>query len=85
MKCSDIAGLLSQYLDGELDELRRRGVQRHMEKCAGCGRELATLSNAVRVMRAVAEMEPPRDYRHAVLPAAGPPAPFPDAGAGKKK
>ncbi|MFZ5631828.1 MAG: anti-sigma factor family protein [Bacillota bacterium] len=60
MKCSEVSGLLSQYLDSEMDELRRQGVKRHLEKCAGCSRELATLSKAVRVMRAVAELDPLR-------------------------
>lgn len=83
MMCSEVTDLLSQYLDGELDELRRLGVHRHLEKCSGCRRDLATLSKAVRVIRSVADLEPPRDYRSAVLYTGSPKDPHRDSGAGK--
>ena len=63
MTCSKVISLLSRYIDNDLDGTRRRKVQAHLALCVSCGRELATLAGALRVMRAVEKVTPLRDYR----------------------
>ena len=49
--CSEIEGKLSALIDGELPELERLGIERHLESCADCGRELELLTGAVGAIR----------------------------------
>lgn len=62
MKCEEVSQLLSLYLDNELDDPQRKKIARHLQQCLSCNHDLATLAKTVRVMRAVAAVEPPRDY-----------------------
>ncbi len=62
MKCEQVQSLLSQYLDNELDELRRKKIDRHLQTCVSCSRELTSLAKTVRVLHAVSDLNPPRDY-----------------------
>jgi len=62
MTCSKVISLLSRYIENELDGTRRRKVEAHLSLCVSCGRELETLAGALRVMRAVEGVTPPRDY-----------------------
>ncbi|MFZ5648066.1 MAG: anti-sigma factor family protein [Bacillota bacterium] len=68
MTCKEIIPLLSRYIDNDLDELRRRRVDVHLGRCASCSLELTTLFRAVKVMRAVAEVDPPRDFSLTAMP-----------------
>lgn len=62
MTCGEVLPLLSRYIDNDLDELRRRKVDIHLGKCNSCRVDFRTLVRAVGVMRAVADLDPPRDY-----------------------
>jgi len=62
MTCSKVISLLSRYIDNDLDGTLRRKVEAHLNLCVSCGRELETLAGALRVMRAVEKVTPPRDY-----------------------
>ncbi|MEW5899108.1 MAG: zf-HC2 domain-containing protein [Bacillota bacterium] len=62
MKCEEVSQLLSLYLDNELDELQRKKIDRHLHQCSSCNYDLATLARTVRIIKAVAAVEPPRDY-----------------------
>lgn len=62
MTCSKVISLLSRYIDNDLDGTRRLEVEAHLALCFSCGRELETLAGALRVMRAVEKVTPPRDY-----------------------
>lgn len=58
MNCREVSSLLSLYLDHELDDLRRKRVDLHAQKCPACSHDLATLAKTVRVIRAAAGLEP---------------------------
>lgn len=62
MNCEETQALFSLYLDGELDELRRKVVTRHLQQCACCNQESAALAKTVRIIQAMAGVEPTRDY-----------------------
>jgi anti-sigma factor RsiW len=40
--CAEVARILQQHLDGELDEESARAVSRHLEACLRCGMEAST-------------------------------------------
>lgn len=45
--CEQIEPMLSAYLDDELDPQERAEVERHLDRCAGCARELDELRGVV--------------------------------------
>jgi anti-sigma factor RsiW len=47
MRCRKVHKLISIGLDGELDDARRRAVDRHVRQCAECRRFLARLTALV--------------------------------------
>jgi anti-sigma factor RsiW len=36
LACIDLVNRVTEYLDGELDEGRRRRIEQHLEVCDGC-------------------------------------------------
>lgn len=56
--CSEVERKLSAYIDGELAELERLGIKRHLESCVGCRRELELLSEASSFLREEARSVP---------------------------
>ena len=63
--------LLSAHLDGELDEVERRRVGRHLAECDRCRTELEDLARARAAVRSLPLLELPLD----VAELAGIPAP----------
>jgi anti-sigma factor RsiW len=55
--CQDVVEVLSDYLDGQLDDDLRHAVQTHLAACEGCDRALAQLRETVRVTGMLAEEE----------------------------
>lgn len=51
-------GLLSAYLDNELDDARRLQVSGHLESCADCRKRLAALQAADAMVRGCDVIEP---------------------------
>ena len=49
--CARVADFLDTYHDGELTSLMRRRVERHLEHCSGCRRQLATASSLGELLR----------------------------------
>ena len=49
MECSKVKELLSEYLDGMLDEEAGARVQAHLSECADCRDEHASLKALVRI------------------------------------
>lgn len=62
MKCYGVTAIINRYLDDELDEISRQRVEQHLGQCDACERELTTLIKTVRVIRALEDLDPPRDY-----------------------
>ncbi|HID57206.1 TPA: hypothetical protein EYP37_11800 [Candidatus Poribacteria bacterium] len=61
MRCRDVRGKLSEFLDGELDERTRDEIRRHLEICEECAREYDGILEAVSLVRNLPEIEPPKD------------------------
>jgi anti-sigma factor RsiW len=59
--CERIAPLLDAHHDGELGWLRRRLVDRHLDRCPGCRDELASLGGIGAWVRSAVEDAPAPD------------------------
>ncbi len=62
MKCPEIQDLLSPYLDGELSAHEAKQVNRHLETCPVCVRELAGLRSTVELCRSLEVVEVPAGF-----------------------
>ena len=62
MQCRECKKLLSQFLDHQLDARREALMREHMEKCPGCGRALASLTEMVSLLHGLREVNPPADF-----------------------
>lgn len=40
--CAEVAAVLQQFLDGQVDDVTTRRVRRHLEACRRCGLEAGT-------------------------------------------
>lgn len=63
MNCGKVSGLLSPYLDGELEPSERNLVANHLKTCSTCRRELAELQAAVQIFRQLPELVPGPAFR----------------------
>lgn len=54
LRCKEVAGVLQRYLDGELDDLRTRQVERHLIDCLRCGMAAETYTEIKRSLRRAA-------------------------------
>ena len=52
---------LSEYLDGDLEPEEARGLERHLNECATCRRELELVRRVVERLDAAPDREPPED------------------------
>ncbi|MBL8602952.1 MAG: zf-HC2 domain-containing protein [Myxococcales bacterium] len=56
-KCSEVLGLLSRYLDGDLDADEHRWVVTHVEGCAACASFGSRFAEAIARLREEAARE----------------------------
>lgn len=49
LSCADLVGLLSDYLEGTLDDETARSVEGHLETCDGCDTYLSQLETTIEV------------------------------------
>ena len=61
MNCAEVSSVLSAYLDGELDALRSREVEAHLQECTACARRWSDLEALRESLRAP-------DLRYAMPP-----------------
>ncbi|MDP2871401.1 MAG: DUF4349 domain-containing protein [Bacillota bacterium] len=66
MDCGRITNLLSDYIDGQLSDNRRRQVESHLRTCTSCAAELSRLRRTVEAVRSLPELDLPADF-HAAL------------------
>ena len=59
---------LSELLDGRLSSTRRSQVEAHLERCAECRQELASLQYTVELLQRVPTITPPRSFTLAAAP-----------------
>jgi anti-sigma factor RsiW len=66
--CDEIRGLLSPYLDGELDLVRSVELDRHLEECPTCAAALEQMQSLSRTLRASGLYHPmPAPLRRRIL------------------
>jgi len=57
-----VHAMLSEYLDGQLDEATRQQVEAHLETCVDCRADYETLRQTVRVLRQLPTRPVPRGF-----------------------
>jgi hypothetical protein len=62
MECSQIRELLSEYMDGMLDKETAGVVEKHLETCKDCRKELASLRAISEELGSLEAVEPPADF-----------------------
>jgi anti-sigma factor RsiW len=67
MNCADFEILLCDYLDGTLDQERRRDLERHIEVCPLCAELAADVRSAVSLVERAAAVEPPAELLTRIL------------------
>lgn len=63
MDCNDFIATFGEYRDGTLGTRERGRVERHLERCASCGRYARVLEEGVRALRARPPIPVPADFR----------------------
>ena len=49
LQCIEFVGLVTAYLDGEVNEGRRRRIDEHLKGCQGCQAALAQFRTVIRL------------------------------------
>lgn len=62
MKCKEICALLSDYLDGELNEEIQGDVDEHLSTCDDCARELEQLERSLKILKRLKEKKQPHNF-----------------------
>jgi hypothetical protein len=62
MDCREFEHLLSDYAEGTLPEHSLASVQKHLEQCSRCSREVEELQSYFEAMRKLDTVEPPADF-----------------------
>jgi anti-sigma factor RsiW len=61
--CSETLGILSEYIDGELDECLCAEIERHMAECGNCRITVDTLRKTVILYRDYGHEEVPKEAK----------------------
>ena len=61
MKCADVKGLLSPYLDGAVTGIEMQGLQAHLDGCAECAQEYRLLRQTQQLLTSVGRVQAPAD------------------------
>lgn len=67
--CAATQGKLSEYLDGELNEVDAKRVEKHLQQCATCWQAFESLQETVLMLQSVGRKAAPRDLRPQILAA----------------
>ena len=68
MHTEHVEYLLPDYLNQQLEEPLRTGVENHLEECASCRAELHELQETFRALESQSPLQPPHGYFSSVLP-----------------
>ena len=63
MKCREMLGALSEYIDGELEERLCAEIEAHLQECPDCQVMVDTLRKTVVLYRTRGQVEVPADVR----------------------
>ena len=61
MKCAEVKGLLSSYLDGAVTGTEMQAVREHMDRCAACIEEYQLLRRTQQLLLSVGRVQEPAD------------------------
>jgi len=61
MKCADVKGLLSPYLDGAVTGIEMQGLRAHLDGCAACTQEYRLLRQTQQLLTTVGRVQAPAD------------------------
>jgi anti-sigma factor RsiW len=67
MKCEELVELLSDYIDGNLDEQQRAEAEAHLAHCHNCHIVLDTTQKTILLYRAGSVEKIPVDHRQEML------------------
>jgi len=60
--CRKVRGMLSEYIDSGLSSENKGVVERHLQTCEACSKELESLRMAVQLLHRVSEVPAPRSF-----------------------
>jgi anti-sigma factor RsiW len=49
LRCIEVVGLVTAYLDGEVDQGQRRRVDAHLQECRGCQAAIGQFRTVIRL------------------------------------
>jgi anti-sigma factor RsiW len=49
LRCIELVDMVTTYLDGEVSEDQRRGIEKHLEGCRGCRAALEQFRTVIRL------------------------------------
>jgi anti-sigma factor RsiW len=49
LRCAELVDLVSEYIDGELNEGQQEAIERHLEGCEGCRVALDQFQSVIRL------------------------------------
>jgi hypothetical protein len=61
MTCTEVRKLVSPYLDGRVSGSEMNALTRHVDQCAACGQELASMQRAQRLLANLGRQKAPVD------------------------
>jgi anti-sigma factor RsiW len=67
IRCVDLVELVTEWMEGELDDDVRAHVEQHLVVCAPCTAYVTQIRQAIRVMRDLAADAPPPAAREELL------------------
>ena len=60
--CRKVQGMLSEYINGSLSSENKSLVERHLQTCEACSKELESLRMTVQLLHRVSEVPVPRSF-----------------------
>lgn len=67
MNCQEIQLQLSGYLEKSLDAIRMKSIETHLSSCPFCRAELHSLSDCIRLVSELPQLETPSGFRERIL------------------
>ena len=61
MDCKIIKNLLSEYLEGDLDDLQKAQVEKHLSTCKDCAAEVESLKHLIKDLGSLKKVSAPED------------------------
>ena len=61
--CTELVGLLSEYLDGKLPAATRHDLEQHLSACGTCAAFVGTFKSTVAMLRELSDDDLPEELR----------------------